>query len=68
MATMNAQPDSYLDPKNEKIVESLQQTWSALIRSGDTASRNYLHHLIERIEVDENEITIIPKEAVMMEG
>jgi hypothetical protein len=33
-----------------------------LIRVGGTVSRNYLHHLIERIEVDEIIISIIARE------
>jgi len=34
-----------------------------MIRSDPTIARNYLHHLVEHIEVDENRITVIPKEA-----
>ena len=34
-----------------------------MIRGDPTVARNYLHHLIEQIEVDENRITVVPKEA-----
>lgn len=39
----------------------MQAAWSSLITAGGTVSRNYLLHLIERIEVRENEITIVPR-------
>jgi hypothetical protein len=32
-----------------------------MVTAGGTVSRNYLLHLIERIEVRENEITIVPR-------
>lgn len=32
-------------------------------RSDPTVARNYLHHLVEQIEVDENRITVVPKDA-----
>jgi phosphoribulokinase len=67
-ATLRDQSDSFWDPTDAKTLDLLQQTWSAAARSGDTASRNYLHHLIERIEVDENDITIIPKEVFLGES
>ncbi len=38
--------------------------WSSLVTAGGTVSRNYLLHLVERIEVGENEITIIPRPGV----
>lgn len=39
----------------------MQTAWSSLVTAGGTVSRNYLLHLIERIEVRENEITIVPR-------
>lgn len=44
-------------------VADLHRAWSSLITAGGTISRNYLLHLIERIEVRENEITIVPRAA-----
>jgi len=41
----------------------LQEAWRALITSGGSVSRNYVSHLIERIDVYENEISIVPREA-----
>jgi hypothetical protein len=41
--------------------DETQAAWSSLITAGGTVSRNYLLHLIERIEVRENEITIVPR-------
>ncbi len=52
--------------QNMKI-ENLQEAWSALISRGGTVGCNYLHHLIDRIEVDENQITIFPKEVFISE-
>lgn len=66
--TLNDQPERHLDLNDIKTAELLRQTWSAVIRTGDTVSRNYLHQLIDRIEVDENNITIIPKEAFLGEN
>lgn len=43
-----------------KRVET-QAAWSSLITAGGTVSRNYLLHLLDRIEVRENEITIVPR-------
>jgi hypothetical protein len=67
-ATLDVKPESHLDPNDAKTAELLRQTWSAVIRTGDTVSRNYLHQLLDRIEVDENNITIIPKEAFLGEN
>ncbi|MCP4599141.1 MAG: recombinase family protein [Proteobacteria bacterium] len=53
------------DATDENTISALRETWSRLVRSGSVASRNYLHQLIEQIEIDENEITVIPKEAFM---
>jgi len=39
----------------------LPHAWSTLVTAGGTVSRNYLLHLIERIEVREKEIAIIPR-------
>jgi hypothetical protein len=39
----------------------LRSAWSSLITAGGTVTRNYLLHLIERIEVRENEIRIVPR-------
>jgi hypothetical protein len=41
----------------------VQEAWSTMIRSDPTVARNYLHHLIEQIAVDENRITVVPKKA-----
>ena len=41
-------------------VADLHRAWASLVTAGGTVSRNYLLHLIERIEVRENEITIVP--------
>ncbi|MCP4604136.1 MAG: recombinase family protein [Proteobacteria bacterium] len=49
----------------EAILSRIKENWSAIIRCGDTVARNYLHQIIDRIEVDENEITVIPKETFM---
>lgn len=42
---------------------SIQEAWSTMIRGDPIVARNYLHHLVEQIEVDENRITVFPKEA-----
>jgi hypothetical protein len=39
----------------------LHRAWWSMITAGGTVSRNYLLHLIERIEVRENEVTIVPR-------
>jgi hypothetical protein len=39
----------------------LQRAWWSMVTAGGMVSRNYLLHLIERIEVRENEITIVPR-------
>ncbi len=39
----------------------LPHTWSTLVTAGGTVSRNYLLHLIERIEVREKKIVIVPR-------
>ncbi|MCK5798830.1 MAG: recombinase family protein [Deltaproteobacteria bacterium] len=49
--------------KGDDPVARVQEAWSAMIRGGGTIGGNYLHHLIGRIEVDENRIVVIPKEA-----
>lgn len=41
--------------------EELPRVWSTLVTAGGTVSRNYLRHLIERIEVREKKIAIIPR-------
>ncbi|WXA84405.1 recombinase family protein [Pendulispora rubella] len=46
----------HLDP------QTLQEAWRALVTGGGTVSRNYVQHLIARIEVRENEIRIVPRE------
>ena len=46
----------------EETTASVQEAWSTMIRSDPTVARNYLHHLVEQIEVDENRITVVPKE------
>jgi site-specific DNA recombinase len=38
----------------------LHAAWSSLLRAGGVVSRNYLLHLIQRIEVREKEIVIVP--------
>jgi len=45
----------------DMTAEQLQAAWSTLIRAGGTVSRNYLHHLIERIDVADDRITIVPR-------
>lgn len=59
-----------IDPKwkggsalTEETIANVQETWSTMIRSDSTVGRNYLLQLIDRIEVDENRITVVPKEA-----
>jgi len=47
----------------EEAFASVQEAWSTMIRSDSTVARNYLHHLVEQIEVDENRITVVPKDA-----
>ena len=39
----------------------LPHAWSTLVTAGGTVSRNYLLHVIERIEGREHQITIIPR-------
>lgn len=43
--------------------DSVQEAWSTMIRSDPTVARNYLQHLVALIEVDENRITVVLKEA-----
>jgi len=42
-------------------VDGMEHTWSTLVTAGGTVSRNYLRHLIERIEVRGDRITIVPR-------
>lgn len=49
----------------EEMITSVQEAWSTMIHSDATVIRNYLHHLIDRIEVDENHVTVVPKEAFL---
>jgi predicted nucleotidyltransferase len=42
-------------------VIDLPGKWRALVIAGGTVSRNYLLRLLDRIEVRENEITIVPR-------
>jgi site-specific DNA recombinase len=50
------------------MTASVQEAWSTMIRSDPTVARNYLHHLVEQIEVDENRIAVVPKEAYRVMG
>jgi len=43
--------------------ETIRQAWARLILSGSVASLNYLHHLVERIEVDGNAVRVVPRAA-----
>ena len=46
-------------------IESLRNAWADEIRRGDVVSRNYLHRLVKRIDVYDNEIRLIPKEVLV---
>jgi len=48
---------------SDETIASVQEAWSTMIRSDPSVARNYLHHLVEQIAVDENRISVIPKEA-----
>jgi site-specific DNA recombinase len=50
-------------PEAEEMIANVREAWSTMIRSDPTVARNYLHHLVEHIQIDENRITVIPKEA-----
>ncbi len=39
----------------------IRRAWPALVTAGGVVSRNYLLHLLERIEVRENEIVLVPR-------
>jgi site-specific DNA recombinase len=47
--------------RGSSLAIDIPHAWATLIEAGSTVSRNYLLHLIERIEVRENTITIIPR-------
>jgi len=47
---------------SDQALDNIQEAWAAMIRSDPTVARNYLH-LVEQIKVDENQITVFPKEA-----
>ena len=40
-------------------MEELRRTWAALVTGGGTISRSYVLHLVDRIEVRENEIQVV---------
>lgn len=52
-------------PTGKDTIDRMREAWSVLITSGGTAGRNYLHQLVERIEVDENRILVVAKENVV---
>jgi site-specific DNA recombinase len=43
-------------------VVELRQAWAKVVLAGGVVSRSYLHRLVERIEVDENQIRIIQRQ------
>jgi site-specific DNA recombinase len=43
--------------------EELRRTWAALVTGGGTISRSYVLHLVDRIEVRENEIRVVARTA-----
>jgi predicted dinucleotide-utilizing enzyme len=49
------------DDLEEITVAELRQTWAKIVLAGGVVSRSYLHRLVERIEVDENQIRIIQR-------
>ncbi len=55
-------PTAAPQPIAEGTIESFREAWSATIREDPVVARNYLFQLIERIEVDENRIFVIPKD------
>jgi len=48
--------------------EAIRQAWARLILSGTDASLNYLHHLVERIEVDGPQVRVLLRAAPSEEG
>ncbi len=53
--------DALVREMNGRDRAALHRAWWSMVTAGGTVSRNYLLHLIERIEVRENEITIVPR-------
>lgn len=51
------------DPIDAIVVSpsELRDVWEKLVRSGGDVSRNYAHHLIERIEIDDGAVRIVPR-------
>jgi site-specific DNA recombinase len=43
--------------------EELRRTWTALVTGGGTISRSYVLHLVDHIEVRENEIRVVARTA-----
>jgi site-specific DNA recombinase len=53
--------DALVREMNGRDRAALHRAWWSMVTAGGMVSRNYLLHLIERIEVRENEITIVPR-------
>jgi hypothetical protein len=53
--------DALLLEMNGRDRTALHRAWWSMVTAGGMVSRNYLLHLIERIELRENEITIVPR-------
>jgi DNA invertase Pin-like site-specific DNA recombinase len=45
-------------------LEALRRAWTQLILSGGEASLNYLHHLVERIDIDGFEVRVLARAAL----
>jgi hypothetical protein len=60
-ATEREVVDSSSSVSLEMSAEQLRDAWSKLIRAGGTVSRNYLHQLVERIEIADDRITTVPR-------
>lgn len=41
--------------------DEVRAAWSSLLRARGVVSRNYLHHLIERIEIADGRILVVPR-------
>jgi hypothetical protein len=41
--------------------DELRRPWAALVTGGGTISRSYVLHLVDRIEVRENEIRVVAR-------
>ena len=45
--------------------DELRRTWAALVTGGGTISRSYVLHLIDHVEVRENEIRVVARTAAV---